>query len=122
MSPLKTLRTSRWIAQLVLAWFALFLGSAWAASFIQADDLRMVCASGGGVKWVHASGEESPSSSPAGMDCPLCATLSPPPAPSPWGVAPASPHARALPFLVATHWVTPTAPPLPSRGPPLPRL
>lgn len=113
-----TLRTSKLIAQLVLVWFALFVGAAIATPYLQPGGLQMVCASGGGVKLVNASGEEGNGPASAGMDCPLCASVSPLPTPPGLSFEPPSRLAHALQPTVVARMASATAPPLPSRGPP----
>jgi len=114
-----TLRNAKRLTQLVLVWFALFLGAAMASTVIQPENTQMVCVAGGGVKWVSmddgaGDGERNAS---LGMDCPLCASVVLPLPQSSSGVTP-SPLAHALTPLVAAHLAQATAPPLPSRGPP----
>jgi hypothetical protein len=53
-----TLRNSKLIAKLVLVWFALFLGSAIAATVIKPDSLQMVCTASGGMKMVDITGDD----------------------------------------------------------------
>jgi hypothetical protein len=112
------LRTSQLIARLVLVWFALFVGAATASSFIQSDGLQMVCATGGGIKWVNAEDDGGSDTVSAGMDCPLCATVTPPPTLSNLQFQPPSPWVHALQPTVVVRIAAATAPPLPSRGPP----
>jgi hypothetical protein len=113
-----TLRTSKLIAQLVLVWFALFVGAAIASPYLQTDGLQAVCASGGGVKLVSASGEEGNGPAPVGMDCPLCASASPLLSLVGLNFEPPSQLAHALQPAVVARLASATAPPLPSRGPP----
>ena len=115
---MQTLRSSKTIACLVLAWFALFLGAAIASPSIQPVSVQMICAAGGGMKMVDTSAEGGVTKPGANMDCPLCASASAPPSTSSAHFDPRSPLAYALQPLRAAHIASTTAPPLPSRGPP----
>ncbi|NDE53866.1 MAG: hypothetical protein EB069_04590 [Actinobacteria bacterium] len=100
-----TLRSSKLIAKLVLVWFALFLGSATA---------------GGGMKMVDTSGDDGGIGATASMDCPVCASVTaPPPPPLTVHFEKLSPLAHALHPIAAARIASVTAPPLPSRGPPI---
>ena len=115
---MQTLRSSKIIAKLVLVWFALFLGSAIASTVIQPSNLQMVCSTGGVMKMVDTSGDGEELKASANMDCPLCASVTAPPAPSTVHFEKPSPLAHALQPVAAAHIASVTAPPLPSRGPP----
>jgi hypothetical protein len=111
------LRTSKLIACLVLAWFALFLGAAVASTAMKAGSMQMVC-SGGGMKLVDVDGNDGGKQSSANMDCPLCPSVAPPPPHLQAFLAKPSGLAHALHPIAAAHIAAATAPPLPSRGPP----
>ena len=116
-----TLRNSKLIAKLVLVWFALFLGSAIASTVIKPDSLQMVCTASGGMKMVDMTGDDGELKASASMDCPLCAhatpTLPPPTVADLAHVPDARSHIlQRLPEAVL---IARTAPPLPSRGPPV---
>ncbi len=115
-----TLRNSKLIASLVLAWFALFLGSAVASSLIKPDSMQVICAAGGGMKMVvlDVDGNEGGLKVSANMDCPLCASAAMPPTPGVCHHVKLSALAHALRPMAAAHIAAITAPPLPSRGPP----
>jgi hypothetical protein len=115
---MQTLRNSKFIAKLVLVWFALFLGSAIASTVIKPENLQMVCATGGVMKMVNTSSDDGKVDVTASMDCPLCATVTAPPPPLSIHFEKLSPLAHALQPVVAAHIASVTAPPLPSRGPP----
>ncbi len=112
------LRPSKRIASFVLAWFALFLGSAIASALIKPDGLQIVCASGGGMKTVDLDGNDGGVRASASMDCPFCASVVPPPPRLQAFLAKPSGLAHALHPIAAAHIAAATAPPLPSRGPP----
>ena len=111
------LKTSKLIASLMLAWFALFLGAAVACTAMKAGSMQMVC-SGGGMKLMDVgdNGEEVQPSSK--MDCPLCSSVAPPPPQLESLFEKPSGLAHALHPIAAAHIAAATAPPLPSRGPP----
>jgi hypothetical protein len=116
---MQALRNSKLIASLVLVWFALFVGSAVASTFINPGSLQMVCSSEGGMKMVASGDVDGDATLSKTMDCPLCASVTAPPAPA--GTAQLSTPsslAHALHPVAAAHIASVTAPPLPSRGPP----
>ncbi len=115
---MQSLRSSKFIAKLVLVWFALVLGSAIASTVIQPDHLQMVCATGGGMKLVDISSDDGELKASASMDCPLCASVTAPVPPLTAHFEKLSSLALALHPIAAAHIASVTAPPLPSRGPP----
>ena len=115
---MQSLRSSKFIAKLVLVWFALFLGSAIASTVIQSDHLQMVCATGGVMKMVDSSSDDGELKASASMDCPLCAPLIPPPAPEARVLEPVNPLGHVLRTLPSAHIAGLTGAPLPPRGPP----
>ena len=115
---MQTLRNAYWIARFVLVWFALFIGASVASPVLNPNDLQMVCTASGGMKLVSASDDGVEVQTSSGMDCPLCATVSPPLPLFEFTVAKPSSLAHALQPSVVAHIASATAPPLPSRGPP----
>lgn len=111
-------RRSKFIATLVLAWFALFMGAAGASPWINPDSPQMVCSANGAVKWVNADTQDGGGTTAMGMDCPLCASVLPPMHPVHTACAAPDSLAHALRPTVQAHIAALTAPPLPSRGPP----
>jgi hypothetical protein len=115
---MERLRGSKLIAGLVLAWFALFLGSAVASPVFKPGSMQLICSAGGGLKMVNIDGNGGEVKASASMDCPLCAAvLAPASRLSPPLVKPSSLE-HALHTIAAAHIAVLTAPPLPSRGPP----
>jgi hypothetical protein len=115
---MQQLRNAKFITRLVLVWFALFLGSAIASAIVKPGDMQMVCSVGGGMKMVDSSsGSEDPTAT-ANLDCPLCASVTPPLIPQALHFLKPSPLAHALQPLQVAHIASITLPPLPSRGPP----
>jgi hypothetical protein len=112
------LRSSKLIASLVLALFALFLGSAIASSLIKPGSMQVICAAGGGMKLVQTDAEEGKVAMTAGLDCPLCASVFAPVPDTAALFQKRSPLATALQSTAAARIVSATAPPLPARGPP----
>ena len=111
------LHQMRRLARLVLAWYVLFLGVSVLAATLQPKTLDVVCSSMGIMKVVvHGEGGDAKVS--AGMDCPLCASVTAPPSPVSVHFEKLSPLAHALQPVAAAHIASVTAPPLPSRGPP----
>lgn len=113
-----SLRTSKFIARLVLVWFALFWGSAIASTVIKPGSMQIVCSAGGGMKMVDMSGDDGEIKASVSMDCPLCASVTVPPPLLAGHFEKRSPLAHALHPIAAAHMASVTAPPLPSRGPP----
>lgn len=114
---MQALRSSKLIASLVLVWFALFVGSALAASLLNPGSVQMVCSSDGGMKMVDTGDADGDIHLSKPMDCPLCASVSVPLTQTVRVDLP-SPLAHALHPVAAAHLASVTAPPLPSRGPP----
>jgi hypothetical protein len=116
-----TTRTQqRRLARLVLVWYVLFVGVSVLASTLQPKTMDVVCSSMGLMKLV-VQGEGNDSALPASMDCPLCAHATPALPPPTVAALAHVPDARShivqrLPEAVLT---ARTAPPLPSRGPPV---
>ena len=111
--------THRILARLVLVWFALFIGVAIASPILNPTESQMVCSSAGGMKMV-ASGEEGADVKlTANMDCPLCAPVHVPLQSCNTPFDYASPLAHSLHPGAAALTAAHTAPPLPSRGPPV---
>jgi hypothetical protein len=119
---MQALRSSKLIASLVLVWFALFVGSAIAAAFVNPGQLQMVCSGDGGMKMVDSGDDGGEIKLSSRMDCPLCACVGAPPSPGAGVFHITSPLAHVLQPVAAAHIASVTAPPLPSRGPPLARL
>lgn len=111
-------RQRRWIARWVLVWFALFLGSVWAAPLIQDEGLQLVCAGGGHMKLVDTGDDDGQLKPSARMDCPLCAALALPGSPDTGVQAWLSHRTQAHALWVDGPILSASAPPLPSRGPP----
>jgi hypothetical protein len=110
----------RRLARLVLAWYVLFVGVSVLASTLQPKTMEVVCSSMGLMK-VVVQGEGGDAQVRSSMDCPLCAHATPALPPPTVAALAHVPDARShivqrLPEAVLT---ARTAPPLPSRGPPV---
>jgi len=114
---MQPLRSARFLARLVLAWFALVVGTAAAMPLLhpQAGGLQLIC-SGGGLQLVAAGDEEGQPPAGATLDCPLCAVVAPPPPAV--TVESSPPLARLLQSIPAARLAALAAPALPARGPP----
>jgi hypothetical protein len=113
------LRLHRRLARWLLAAYLLVLGISVLAAMLRPQAMEVVC-SGMGVMKVVASQEDAPGLQTT-IDCPLCAhatpVLPPPARADLTQVADARSHSvQRLPAAVL---LARTAPPLPSRGPPL---
>jgi hypothetical protein len=110
----------RQLSHLVLAWYVLFVGVSVLAATLQPKTMDVVCSAMGVMKLVvQGEGEATPVNS--SMECPLCAHATPA-LPPPTVAALAHMHdARAyiVQALPEALLLARTAPPLPSRGPPV---
>jgi hypothetical protein len=115
------LRSAHHLVRLVLAWFALAMGAAFASPAIQPQSVQFVCTSSGAVLLL-IKGEDGNSSSGnsqhLGHDCPLCSTPGTPPPVVRMGIEPAHPITYALRRVSHSHVTRHAAAPLPARGPP----
>ena len=111
--------THKLIARLVLVWFALFIGVAIASPILNPTETQMVCSSAGGMKMVPSGEEGAEAKLTANMDCPLCAPVVVPLQSGSTTFDHASPLAHSLHPVAAAIIAAHTAPPLPSRGPPV---
>jgi hypothetical protein len=116
---MQTLRHSLYLARFVLVWFALSVGVAIASPIVQPHGMDLVCTSAGSMKLVVQSDDEGVAASAQTMDCPLCVTITAPPSEFNTTLTQPSPLAHAVQPIAAAHIAAITAPPLPSRGPPV---
>ena len=116
---MQTLRHARQLTRFVLVWFALALGVAMASPLVSPRSIDVVCSSGGVMKMVASDDGDEALKSHASLDCPLCLSVAFPPAPPALKVVKPSPLSHALQAIAAAHTALATAPPLPSRGPPV---
>jgi hypothetical protein len=108
------------LARLVLVWYVLFVGVSVLASTLQPKTLEVVCSSMGIMKLV-VQGEGGDAQVRSSMDCSLCAHATPalPPPTLAHLAHVADARSHIVQRLPAALLLARTAPPLPSRGPPL---
>ena len=116
---MQSLRHCRSLTRLVLVWFALFIGIAIAAPVVQGDGVQMVCAGNGIMKLVDAGDNSTPVKMNTGMHCPMCISGAALTSHFTFELAPSKPAVAALAPEVTVRITRASAPPLPSRGPPL---
>ena len=117
-TPLQALRSLRWLARLVLAWFVLSLGVAVASPLVNPQSMELICSGSGAIKLLVKTDDGAQEVPSHTLDCPLCAHVgAPPPAPQA-DVVVVHPLAHALRPIPAAHIAARTAAPLPPRGPP----
>lgn len=118
MASLQTLRSLRWLARLVLAWFVLAIGVAVASPLVHPQAVELICSGSGAIKAMVKTDEGAKEMSGHTLDCPLCAQVGAPP-PAMQAAGPGGhPLAHALRLIPAAHIAARTAAPLPPRGPP----
>jgi hypothetical protein len=113
-----TLRNAIQITRLVLVWFALSVGVAVASPVLNPKGVDMVCTGTGMMKLV-VQGDDDSTASAKTMDCPLCMSMTAPPPELNTTLTQPSPLAHVMQPIAAAHIAAITAPPLPSRGPPV---
>ncbi len=108
------------LARLVLVWYVVFVGVSVLAATLQPKTMEVVCSSMGVMKLVVQGEGEGPLVS-SGMDCPLCAHATPALPPPTLAALAHVPDARShiMQRLPEAVLIASTAPPLPSRGPPV---
>lgn len=114
---MESLRRARFMARLVLAWFALSLVTAVAAPIVKPQAIEWVC-SAGAAKLMVQGGDGSAQAGGHTWDCPMCAATGAPPPVASSLPAPALPLSRAVQSIPAARIAALTAAPLPARGPP----
>jgi len=112
------LRSARFLARLVLAWFVLSLGVAVASPMVHPQAMELVCTGTGAMKVLIKTADGVKEVSSHTLDCPLCATAGTPPPVARSAAQPAQPLSHALRPVPAAHIAWLTAAPLPARGPP----
>ena len=120
------LRTTPFLARLVLAWFLGVVGLAGAAPLIHPQSLELVCGASGAVKLVvvSAAGDDDATPrtqalGPHGLECTLCLQLqAPPPSLPPVALFRAVPQPVPVPWQARVFTASWHGAPLPARGPP----
>ena len=113
------MRQAKNLARFVLVWFALSLGVAMASPLVAPKAMEQVCTTGGVAKIVSSDDADRADLTVHPMDCALCMAVGIPPTIVSSQFAKPSSLAHALQPIAAAHIAAATAPPLPSRGPPL---
>ena len=75
---MQALRHARFLARLVLAWFALSLGVAIASPLVNPQSMELVCATGGAMKLIVKNDDGTAAERSHTLDCPLCASVAAP--------------------------------------------
>ena len=117
--PLQTLRSLRWLARLVLAWFVLSIGGAVASPLVHPKPVELICLGSGAVKLVVKTDDGAQDMPSHTLDCPLCVHIGAPPPILQTRLPEVHPLAHALLPIPAAHIAARTAAPLPPRGPPV---
>lgn len=115
---MQTLRNALLLARFVLVWWVLSVGVAIASPVVSPKAMDLVCTTTGSMKLV-VQGEDEGASASHTLDCPLCASISAPPAVLNTLLTQPAPLSHALQPLEVARITSATAPPLPSRGPPV---
>ena len=115
---MQTLRRARFLASLVLVWFALSIGAAIASPLVRPQSMELICSGSGAMKLLVKTSEGGTAPAPHSLECPLCASLgAPPPAAPATGCGPAV-SSPSLQASVPECFAARTAAPPPGRGPP----
>ena len=115
---MQSLRRSRWLACLLLAWFVLSAGAATVSPFVATASLERICSGTGQAQFVLSGGPALPAVGHA-LDCPLCSPAVAPPPPVVVVVPQLVPPAHAAAPRVLASVAVRTAAPPPARGPPV---
>ena len=118
MPSLQTIRSLRWLARSVLAWFVLSMGVAVASPLVNPQAMELICSGSGAIKLLIKTDDGAKELPSHTLDCPLCAHVGAPPPVSQAQVPVVHPLAHALRPIPAAHFAARTAAPLPPRGPP----
>ena len=115
---MQALRNAHIFARLVLVWFALSIGVAFASPIVSPKSFEMVCTGNG---FVQISSDAEPGDanvSSHGMDCPLCMSVLAVGSVQHPEFGAQAPLSYALRPIAAAHIAWLTAAPMPPRGPP----
>ena len=117
--PMQTLRRYRWLARLLLAWWALSVGVAAASPLVHPQALQWVCSGAGAIKLLVTADEGAGALARHTLDCPLCTHAGAPPPVVRSAAARVRPLAQVLqPVPTVPIAVRAAAPLPPPRGPP----
>jgi hypothetical protein len=116
---MQALRNASFLARLVLAWFALSIGVAVASPLVKTQVIELICSGGAGMQLLVQSDQEGAPAAGHTLDCPLCASLTSPPAKAQGVTQAVRPSRHVFQSTPAQRIAALTAPPPPARGPPL---
>jgi hypothetical protein len=116
---MQRLRQARFLARLVLAWFALALGVAMAAPVLHPQGFDVVCSASGAMKLLDHDTGSGPAQAHT-LDCPLCLPMHAPPPVAMPAVEPPHALAHVLQPTMAQRIASLARAALPARGPPVP--
>jgi hypothetical protein len=116
---MQALRRARFLARLVLAWFALSLGVAIAAPLVKPAGIEVICSGGGTIKLLVKGEPDGGKPTSHKLECPLCASIAAPPPVVRTDLAFVPVLGHAVQPIPAARIAAVTAAPLPARGPPL---
>jgi len=120
LTSLQTIRSLRWLACSVLAWFVLSVGVAVASPLVNPQAMELICSGSGAIKLMVKTDDGLQETAQGHtLDCPLCAQVGAPPSTSQALLPVVHPLAHALRPIPAAHIAARTAAPLPPRGPPV---
>lgn len=108
-----------WLRRLVLACFALAIGSAIASPLIKPSSMELLCSASGAMKLLVKSSDGDTVESTHTLQCALCLPISAPPALALEFSLFRSDLTYAQERIPAAILAALTLPPLPARGPPL---
>jgi hypothetical protein len=114
-----SLRQAKSFARFMLVWFVMSLGVASASSLVSPKAMEIVCTAGGVMKLVSSDNNNADSHEHTMPDCAMCLLVALPPSSNGMAFVKPSALAHALHPIAAAHIAVATAPPLPSRGPPV---
>lgn len=112
------LRCAQSFARFVLAWFVLSVGVAIASPVVNPRSAQLICTGSGVMKVLITTADGVQEVASQSMDCPLCASLSAPPAVVRLAAQPLLPLSYAVQSILAAVIAKRTAVSPPARGPP----
>lgn len=112
------LRRSRFLACIVLAWFAAHLCTPVLGTWIAPVPTELICSGAGVVKLLAHTAEGVQEHGDTSADCVLCLNLGAPPTTSQTTTLRHVPQGHTASVVSATRTAARTAAPLPPRGPP----
>jgi hypothetical protein len=115
---MQALRSARFLARLVLAWFALSLGVAIASPLVKPAGIEVICSGNGAIKLLVKGEPGGGHATSHTLDCPLCASMAAPPPVARTDLAFVPVLGHAVQPIPAARIAAVTAAPLPARGPP----